>query len=234
MATHFVYSADDVLDVMPKFAVNNNNTIKSLITRYFHLQQSSSVKLVELGAGRGEFINRFRNRPDIETFATDLDEEYYQRLSQKHAAYRTLDELPQPVNYIFAIDVLEYIEDVVAILKQMYQSLLSGGTILIYFPIRMKLHFAFDKQIGHFRHYISAELKKKTLSAGLLTDKLCYRDFLIYCAAYCHKLFFKEGDSLNAKAIAAYDTYLIPVSSMIEKLLFKPFIGKDLLFVASK
>jgi len=235
MATDFIYSGDDVLDVMSKFAINRNNSVEYLITKYFNLHQPSSpVKLLEFGAGRGEFINRFLNRPNIETFATDLDEEYYQRLSQKHTAYRTLDELSHPVNYIFAIDVLEHIEDDMAILKQMYNSLENKGKILIYVPARKELYSKFDAQIGHYRRYGLREMKEKTLKAGFAIDLLRYHDFLGYFAAYYNKLFFKEGDSLNARAVEVYDTYLVPVSTVIEKVLVKPFIGKDLLLVASK
>lgn len=235
MSNDFVYSGDDVLDVMSKFAINRNKSVESLITSYFQLNTAdTAVKLLEFGAGRGEFIDRFRNKKNVETYATDLDDEYYLKLSQRHTAYRTLDDLPQPVNYIFAIDVLEHIEDDVAILKQMHHSLVKGGKILIYVPARQELYSPFDKQIGHYRRYGLNELKNKSLQAGFAIETLRYHDFLGYFAAYYNKFFFKENDKLNAKAVSIYDTYLVPVSNAIEKIMVKPFIGKDLLLVASK
>jgi len=235
MTPEFTYTGDDVLDVMSKYAVNRNNSIASLITKHFNLEQPvPTVKLLELGAGRGEFINRFVNKANIETYATDLDEDYLQVLSQNHIVYRDLQSLAHPVNYIFAIDVLEHIEDDVAILKQMNRVLLPGGKILIYVPSRMELYSAFDKQIGHFRRYGFKEIQDKALSAGFSIDVLRYHDFLGYFAAYYNKFFFKAGNSLNAKAVKVYDTWLVPVSTVIERLLVRPFIGKDLLLVASK
>ncbi|MDJ1503681.1 class I SAM-dependent methyltransferase [Xanthocytophaga agilis] len=235
MTNEFVYTGDDVLDVMSKFAVKRNKAVESLITTSFNLDKlTSQVKLLEFGAGRGEFINRFRNKQYIQTLATDLDEDYCLKLSQNHTAFHTLDELPYPVNFIFAIDVLEHIEDDLAILKQMHQSLTSGGKIFIYVPARQELYSQFDKQIGHFRRYHLKDLKNKALQAGFTIDSLRYHDFLGYFAAYYNKFFFKENDTLNSKAVSIYDTYLVPVSNVIEKLLVKPFIGKDLLLVASK
>lgn len=235
MSKDFVYTGDDVLEVMSKYAVKRNKGVELLIQKHFNLSNPAApVKLLEFGAGKGEFINRFVSRPNIETYATDLDEEYYLQLSQRHHAFHTLDNLPHPVHYIFAIDVLEHIEDDLTILRQMHQALTKDGKILIYVPARQELYSKFDAKIGHFRRYTFQELRDKALQAGFSIETLRYHDFLGYFAAYYNKLFFKEGDNLNHNAVKIYDTYLVPTSNVIEKILVKPFIGKDLLLVARK
>lgn len=232
----FIYSGDDVLAVMSKYAVNRNRGVERLISHYFNLSHPQhSVKLLEFGAGRGEFINRFLGKPNVTTYATDLDEYYYLNLQKHHRAYRLLTDVPEAVEYIFAIDVLEHIEDDVLIMRQMHERLVRGGKMLIYVPARPELYSAFDRKIGHFRRYRPGELRAKAMSAGFSIDVLKYHDFLGYFAAYYNKLLAGSNNGeLNAGAVRLYDRWLVPLSNAIEKVLHKPFIGKDLLLVASK
>ncbi len=236
MSETFEYTGDQVLDVMSKYALNRNKGIEKLISHYFDLAgRKAPVKLLEFGAGRGEFIDRFAGQSNIFTYATDLDEQYYRRLQKKHRAYHVLSDLPEPVDYIFAIDVLEHIEDDLSILREIRAHLTGKGKVLIYVPARAELYSRFDEQIGHFRRYHPGDLRQKAMAAGFTIETLKYHDFLGYFAAYYNKLLAgRNNGQLNPRAVRFYDRWLVPCSEVIEKIMRKPFIGKDLLLVARK
>ena len=234
----FEYTGDDVLDVMAKYAVNRNKTVENLIRQHFGLYKAPAApfNLCGFGEGRGEFIDRFQYETHVVTYATDLDPLYQSRLGERHRAYADIAALPTPMHGIFAIDVLEHIEDDRTMLAELHAALHTGGRLLIYVPARMELYSAFDKAIGHFRRYTVAELQEKAKAAGFEVETIVYHDFLGYFAAYYNKLFTSDTNSgLNARAVAIYDKYLIPFSNFLEKMMGnRPFIGKNVLLVAKK
>ena len=235
--TGFEYTGDGVLDVMSKFAVNRNNLVECLIRKHFGVTARPAVpyNICEFGAGRGEFIDRFFRNDNIQTFATDLDELYQQRLGARHRSCADLTVLPEKMNGIFAIDVLEHIEDDRRALRELYDALVPGGKVFIYVPARMELYSPFDKAIGHFRRYHLPEMREKALSAGFEIETVKYHDFLGYFAAYYNKLFTSDDNSgLNPRAVQIYDKFLVPMTEFIEKIMMRPFIGKNVLLVARK
>ena len=136
---------------------------------------------------------------------------------------------------IFAIDVLEHIEDDRAALRELYNALAANGKLLIYVPARMELYSPFDKAIGHFRRYHLPDLKQKAIEAGFEIETIKYHDFLGYFASYYNKLMTSdENAGLNPKAVAIYDKFLVPLTEFIETILRKPPIGKNVLLVARK
>jgi SAM-dependent methyltransferase len=233
MTQPFQYSGDDVLDVMSRFALNRNAGIENLITNYFQLDKLTSAKrILEFGAGKGEFINRFKKYHQLITYAVDLDENYKNLLDKSHSAFQRIEEVPVQVEFAYAIDVLEHIEDDVDALKKLHSVLTPKGKILIYVPARPELYSEFDKQIGHYRRYTLNELASKAKVAGFTIDTLKYHDFLGYFAAFYNKLFYNKHKGLNVNAVKLYDKLIFPTSEFIEKVLRKPFIGKDIFLVA--
>ncbi len=237
MSSSFEYTGDEVLDVMSQFAPNRNKGVEMMIRNAFGIVNPpvNAFKICEFGAGRGEFIDRFRNNQNIITHATDLDPTYCARLGERHNASASLDTLPEKMNGIFAIDVLEHIEDDRAALRELYTSLAPKGKLLIYVPARMELYSPFDKAIGHFRRYHLPDLREKAIEAGFEIETIKYHDFLGYFASYYNKIMTTdENAGLNPKAVAIYDKFLVPLTDLIERIIRRPPIGKNVLLVAVK
>ena len=226
------YTGDNVLDTMADSAINRNDSIYNLIVKYFNLQSLIRQKsILEFGAGRGEFINRFVNTKKLTTFATEIDPTYLKLLKQKHKSFFDITQINQKIDYIFANDVLEHIENDTSILKQMFRSLAPNGQLFIYVPARPELYSKFDKNIGHFRRYTIRELKLKAIKAGFTIQRICYHDFLGYFAAIYNK--FTTDGELNPGAVKLYDKFIFPLSQFVEKLFPMP-IGKSIMLVAQK
>jgi SAM-dependent methyltransferase len=236
MVDNSYYQGDRVLDAMSKYAINRNNLIEREIAIAFDFDKLHSVKkILEFGAGKGEFINRFCKYENLKTFSVEPNLSYVNILKQNHITHTSLPLFTERFDYIFTIDVLEHIENDLESLQQIYEALIPGGKLFIYVPARSELYSAFDKSIGHFRRYSKLDLTNKVTKAGFKIEKIRYHDFLGYFAAYYNKFFSRKNSDLNRHAVRIYDNLLVSFSNIIEKSMFnKPFIGKSLLVIASK
>jgi SAM-dependent methyltransferase len=232
MSEEFSYTGDDVLTVMSKYAVNRNNFIEKLIRRSFGLNNTTTPhNLLEIGAGKGEFINRFKHTPHIKTAIVEPDMQYFNELSKSHQGYESINSISEKIDYAYAIDVMEHIENDTEVLKELYAKLADGGKLLIYVPARMELYSQFDRNIGHFRRYTKSELNSKVREAGFTIETSTYHEILGYFAAFFNK--FSQSGDLNPKAVAVYDKFLVPLTNFIERFLYIP-IGKSLYVIAKK
>ncbi len=229
-----MYSGDDVLEIMAKNAPRRHDYIEGLIRNAFGLRElSEPVTMLEFGAGRGIFIDRFLQEKMVKTAVVERETIYLKELSQRHQGYASLEEVSDgSLDFIYLIDVLEHLEDDRYFLELFHQKLKPQGKVLIYVPARQELFSEFDTRIGHFRRYHKRELAEKVQAAGFQIDTLRYHELLGYFAAFYNRLFAKDGE-LNAKAVAFYDRFFVPPTNWLEKLLAPP-IGKSLYVVARK
>jgi len=228
----YKYSGDEVLDVMSSKAIKRNKWIIETIIKKFELYNlKKDVVLLEFGAGKGEFISKLSGQKYIQTYCIEIDDDYFNQLSKDHKVFKTIGEIGEAVDFIYTIDTLEHIENDCAILKSMFNILKPGGKLLIYVPARPELYSIFDKNIGHIRRYKKAELKNKIRNAGFVIDDIRYSDFLGYFAGLYNKM--TSSGKLNPEMVSIYDTFLIPVTKTIEKIV-KPFIGKNVIAFCHK
>lgn len=231
-SSDFVYTGDDVLDVMSQFAKRRNRSVERLIIKHLMLDRmdvEGPLKILEFGAGKGEFIHRFISNKKLETWVVELDDAYRTELAKHHNAFKDIAEIPDNhLDGIFLIDVLEHLNEDELFLMQFYQKLKPGGRLFIYVPARMELFSAFDKKIGHVRRYHKKELREKAEKAGFCIETLRYHEILGYFAAWFNKLFSKANDGqLHAGAVAIYDRFLVPPTNWLERWVAPP-IGKSL------
>lgn len=213
MNQDFSYTGDDILDVMSKYAINRNNFIEQLIRKSL-FKKGSQQSVLELGAGRGEFIKRFSKDAHIQSFSVEPDKAYQNELAKTHTSYLSLNDVIEPLDCAYAIDVLEHIEDDVETLRLLFAKMKQGGKILIYVPARMELYSKFDENIGHFRRYDKAELAQKITQAGFEIEKITYHEILGYFAAFTNR--FNKTGKLSAKSVAVYDKFIVPLTNLLE------------------
>lgn len=233
MKPEYEYTGDDSLEVMFHYAKNRNNSLKKMIVNYFELDRlSSEIKLMDFGAGKGEFIDYFKDWPNVSTVAFEIDKTYFENLQRKHRTCFEYSQLKdESIDYIYSFDVLEHIEDDQQALRELFRVLKPGGKIFIYVPAGPALYSRFDKKIGHHRRYKRRELKEKALSAGFTILKAKFHDFLGYFAAYYNKISGKE--SLDGKMVSIYDRFFFPITNFMEKIIPPPF-GKDVMLLMEK
>lgn len=229
----FQYTGNNVLNVMSAYAVNRNNAVENLLRK--HLGLDTLVlpkKILEFGAGKGEFINRFIGHHHLQTYAIELDDDYLTTLSRHHIAFKEITRLDEQMDFIYLIDVLEHIRDDEQLLHALHKKLTPGGKLFIYVPARMELYSPFDRKIGHKRRYHKKELATKVRRGEFCIDVIRYHDLLGYFATYYNKLLSPNGN-LNPRMVQLYDTILVPVTNVLERIVPAP-IGKSLYVTACK
>jgi SAM-dependent methyltransferase len=224
------YPGKKILDLYSRYAINRNNYIAKLIAKNIS-DDDNEKKILEFGAGRGEFIDRFSGRENIITHVVENDEEYFKDLSLRHRAFQSIDEVDHDYDLIFLIDVLEHLEDDKMFLRKFYSKLKSGGRLFIYVPARQELFSDFDRSIGHFRRYGKSELMAKVEQAEFMIEKCRYHELAGYFATAVHNVFLGKKEP-KPGSLRIYDK-ILPFTNSIESILPVP-IGKSLYLNAKR
>ena len=212
---------------------NYNRHIVQIAIRY----AGKINKCVDFGAGIGTLSLIFREQFGINPLCVEIDAENISWLKKRKLDFiENLGDLPNNIDLIFSSNVLEHIEDDVAILKQLQAKLISNGYLYLYLPANMILWSALDTEVGHYRRYQIAELKQKLTKAGFIIKKIHYADSVGFLASLSMKLFGYKPDSGigSPGSLRFYDRYLFPVSKLMDSLGFKYILGKNLVVIAQK
>jgi SAM-dependent methyltransferase len=200
-------------------------------------------RTVEIGAGSGslsEKLLQFVPELDLIELSPELSQRLKSRLGNREnvtlhnsSAEDWLAEAePSSRETIVMVNVLEHIEDDVASLKQIFNTLTPGGALLIFVPALNFLFSRLDHEHGHFRRYGKNELKLKTEQAGFDILQIKYMDLLgiapwLVMNKWLEKTEFDEG------LVRLYDTIGIPTTRFLESILRSP-LGKNVLLIAKK
>jgi predicted SAM-dependent methyltransferase len=216
------YNGKDNLDIM-SFAINYNNSIFN----WLNSDINSTDKILDFGAGKGEFCNRF----DSNIYAVELDTSMHKYLKCK--AVKNIKDYSIKFNMVYSSNVLEHIEDDKKTIKDIYASLNVGGVVKILVPSRMELYSHMDKKVGHFRRYNKKELISKFNQVGFEVKYCRYFDFIGYFATLIYKIMGLNGD-ISKKSLIFYDTYIYPISQFIDFFTFGSIIGKNIILKVIK
>jgi len=129
------------------------------------------------------------------------------------------------------IDVIEHIENDKKEIQLAIDTLSVGGYLIIVVPAHNFLFSPFDTAIGHFRRY-----SRKSL-ANLIPDNAeivihRYLDSLGLFLSLGNKLFLKQSYPTK-KQILFWDKFIIPVSKVLDRILFFG-VGKSVLLISKK
>ena len=145
---------------------------RKLVLRLLKKFADAPGRLVEGGIGSGRNLVEFAERGyDVTGF--DLMPE-----SVDHVRCRGIEDVrvhdlscPWPVKdgslrAVVLLDVLEHIEDPVAVLKHVYHALEAEGAVVVTVPAYPWLYGRWDEQLGHFRRYTIREFRRQARASG--------------------------------------------------------------------
>jgi SAM-dependent methyltransferase len=193
--------------------------------------------ILEFGAGTGFLAEILRSRFQIEPECVELDPDLVSLIkSKKFKCFQFLKETPQNYSAIYTSNVLEHIEDDLAVLRELFDALEKGGVIGIYVPAHPFLYSTMDKEIGHVRRYTRSELRNKVQDAGFSIESLTYDEFIGFFASIFVKIVgYKNGANLGSKnSLIFYDKVVYPISRALDFLGCRYILGKNLILVAIK
>jgi 2-polyprenyl-3-methyl-5-hydroxy-6-metoxy-1,4-benzoquinol methylase len=235
-STTFRYSGTDNLEVMQE-ATNYNSFLVSLILRNvrYDIVAGGITKILDIGAGIGHFAEIIR-RNGVEVVCMEPDLQQAERLKQKgflvHTSMATIAN--NSFDFIYALNVLEHIEDDVETLVEWGNKLKCGGKMLVYVPAFDILFSGMDKKVGHFRRYNRKTLTQKATSAKLTPiHKAQYADSVGFFVTLVYKLLHKNNGDVDRNALIFYDRLLFPISRCCDWFL-KRILGKNVFIVVEK
>ena len=195
--------------------------------------------VIEVGAGIGQITTQVAALPSVKSvLAIEPDPEFCEMFKagvpEIPLIRGTVSALNSDSewNAIVSINVLEHIEDDVAELNR-YAKLLSKreGRLCLFVPARPEIYAPIDKDFGHFRRYVKADMVKKLAAAGFTSIRLQYFNVTGYFAWWLNFCVLKKRH-FEAGSVRFYDSIIFPVTSTVESWLPAPPFGQSLLVVA--
>jgi len=221
-----------------KFLTNYNLDIVSKVSGHF----GRLPDVLEFGAGIGTLSRLWFARTGVQPDCLEIDDGLRTIIAERgFRCYGSLDEVHTAYDGIFTSNVLEHIEDDVAVLKKLYRLLKPGGMLAVYVPAFMLLYSHIDEAVGHYRRYRRRELLHKLEQAQFAIEQCYYVDCVGFFAWLGMKMLGPgkngssggDGDSLD-RNLHLYDKYGYPVSALLDALAFRHLFGKNLLAIARR
>lgn len=223
------YTGVDILHALEE-ATNYNALLVDLVLR----SADGRRRMLDFGAGIGTFAKLLRTQGN-DIVCVEFDAYLASALArQGFPTFRTLDEVRNgSFEFIFALNVLEHIEDDRTVLESLGAKLTKNGRLLVYVPAFQCLWTSMDDKVKHYRRYRRTDLASLTHSAGLSVRESRYMDSLGFFATLAFKILANEPGHLSPRAVRLYDRFLVPLSRILDSFVGRLF-GKNVYVVASK
>jgi SAM-dependent methyltransferase len=197
-------------------------------------------KTVEVGAGVGDLSALLLKTSVTHLYAFEPSDNLFVVLKEKFESnpgvtlvndFLANHELPQDIDSVLYINVLEHIEEDRHELSMARNVIRPGGHLLLFVPALSWLFSEADQQAGHFRRYHLKGLVERVEEAGFRVNRVRYFDIAGIIPWYVNFVLLKN--SFSSGSIALYDKLVVPPMRIIEKMITPP-LGKNLLLVASR
>ncbi|HLJ78723.1 MAG TPA: class I SAM-dependent methyltransferase [Acidobacteriaceae bacterium] len=199
--------------------------------------------VLEVGAGIGANTPFLTNSAVGRWVCLEPDQQLIDQLSENigsstngvphEVVCGTLDSLPYGESFdtILYIDVLEHIEDDAREVRLAAEHLRAGGHLIVLSPAHQWLFAPFDAEIGHFRRYNKASMRRLT-PPELQLESLFYLDACGIAASAANQALLRQSMPTREQ-IRLWDRRIIPVSRLIDPVLAYS-VGKSIVGVWRK
>jgi len=173
--------------------VARRDVIQSFIK--IQMPQGSQSKVLEIGCGVGGNIGLLSQSGHYR--GIDMHKPAIDYCSEKYPQFEfqctRVEDIPQEFSSnkfdsIYLLDVLEHIDDQVAILKSTQNYLTQSGKILLTVPAFKFLWSPHDEFVHHVRRYTKADLKKVLEDSGYKVERISYFNSILFPLALIQRL----------------------------------------------
>ena len=204
-------------------------------------------RILEIGSGIGN-ISQFFINTNASITLSDIRENYCTHLKERFSHAPTLDDIllinltdpdfeekyqqfEKTFDTVFALNVIEHIEDDFLALRNCSFLLKDGGTLLILVPAYQSLYCSFDLELGHYRRYTRKSLRKVFEENYFHIKHSSYFNIMgilgwVLSGKILKKKTIPEGQ------MGIYNK-LVPVFKIVDKIFLKAF-GLSVILVGSK
>lgn len=200
-------------------------------------------RVLEVGCGLGNFTAQLEGRDfvagiDVDGNCLDLWRQRFAgrdhyvglQLDAQDSAFCELAHYQ--IDSIACLNVLEHIEKDQLALRHMNRILPAGGRVVLIVPAFEALYGEIDARLGHFRRYSRRSLARGAENAGFRVKRLRFMNTVGFLGWWANAKIFKRSEQ-QASQIAFFDSYIVPVMSVVEGMVPPPF-GQSILAVLEK
>lgn len=193
------------------------------ISQYF-LQDRARLHLSDIRPEYCEILKaKFGNIPNLLGVDTiDLVDADFER---KYAGYAG------NFDSVFALNVIEHIEDEHQALENARYLLGQDGKLIILVPSYSFLYCRFDKELGHYRRYTRKKLVKSLQDAGFSIDNSFYFNAAGIAGWFLFGKLMGRAQ-IESGEMGLYNK-LVPLFKLVDKITFRTF-GLSVIAVATK
>jgi 2-polyprenyl-3-methyl-5-hydroxy-6-metoxy-1,4-benzoquinol methylase len=139
-------------------------------------------RILEIGCGVGTFT-RLMGETGARVHGLDINHDFVEMAARAtdniagvtiELADVTNRDWDKDYDTVVALDVIEHIEDDIAMLKTMYDALDPGGRIVIKVPAMPSIHGSLDEVVGHYRRYTIQTISHALTTAGFKNIQVDY------------------------------------------------------------
>jgi SAM-dependent methyltransferase len=203
------------------------------------LMEYLGERVLEVGAGNGANTPFLNQRPDRQWVCLEpdaimagmlADRLRSRKLPATQVVNGTISSVPLSPAFdtIIYIDVLEHIENDAAEIDEAVKRLTRGGRLIVLGPAHQWLYSPFDRSLGHFRRYSMRALRALT-TPELRLIAIKQLDSIGILASLANRLTLRQ-ELPSLSQIHFWDRFIVPVSRLVDPLLFYSF-GKSIVAV---
>jgi SAM-dependent methyltransferase len=232
LAKQYAYTGQDNLEVMQDAVNYNRYQLDFLMKEINKLKKGQNVRILDVGAGIGTYADMLKGE-SVHVDCVEPDVKQAEVLVQKgYKVYKDINDIKEPYDVIYALNVLEHIKDDAALLADMKNHVAKDGRIIIYVPAFMVLFSKLDVLVEHFRRYRIKDVKQLARKTGLTISSVKYCDPIGFMSALAYRAVGGSGN-LSHASVWIFDRILFPISKVLEFFTQKLF-GKNVLVIYTK
>ena len=195
-------------------------------------------KILDVGSGNGGLIKYYQKETkNISIFepSKNLNLIIKKKFNKnKIMIFDKKKQITQKYDVILYMDVIEHIKNYENEIHTILKKINKNGFIIINVPAFNFLYTDFDKSVGHFKRFSKKDFYYLSEKFELEIKKLEYYDsigfFLIFLSKFIFSFYLKNK---NVSKNVRIWNYLIPLSKLIDKILFNR-VGKSLICILEK
>jgi len=166
-----------------------------LLSHFLRHQEGQGLRVLEVGCGTGGNLEMLSRRGDV--VALDVSHHALRVCDQQCRLVlgdaQRLPFKPGTFDAIFALDLLEHLENDKDLLHELFRALKDEGCLVLTVPAVKSLWSGHDVALGHFRRYGREELLDKVRDAGFQVTKLTFALSLLFPFIYL----FRKAQNLQ-------------------------------------
>jgi SAM-dependent methyltransferase len=228
----YAYPGRENLQAM-SVADNYNRRLREFLLAALHNNEAPVCKVLDFGAGTGIYARMLRDS-GLEVECLEPDEEY--SILLRADGFRVHGELAAlDVGYqlIYAMNVLEHIEEDERVFTSLARCLAPGGSLVVYVPAFDVLSSSMDRLVGHLRRYRAVDLLEYSAHAGLRVSSWRYCDPIGFFASLLYRAVGDKSGAISSRSVRLYDRTAFRLGSFLEPFTGRLF-GKNLLVIARR